>query len=802
MKRFPLLLNLLLDQLVDILQSSGLENIIFSVISLLKLGQKSGLFFNTWDENFSISSFKFLDLLNVMNSATQNSSETVRAEAFAVVCISSKTCIIPSLKEFELLKTFLLENANIDSASLRQAILNSFTLFLARICDSSLRELKVEERTQKPKQRAKDKKYVFLNSEESKDIDGTQISQNIQFLNWLHNFLISNLEPGTNYQRKILSLQLYMLVLSYFSEPAQRTKGSCVLKRKGVASEAEAVMKYALQLGKWHFNSERSHKTLLSCVVDPTADIRETAALILMTYFSFNESNTEENKLLLDYALRLCNSPVFYERESGALLMKVLCKWTYKMPPKKSDELVFSMVNNKYNKSLTRNRSRSSSLMLYNQQKLLAGLYNKPNRSVHSKVEIKKKVHCILLKDVCGVEVSDKNMAVVSRDGLVDKSTTSGINKSQPDSSISRRNHFPLEVLGKVRRSSASEVTSHQSSDLTQNILEGQVEQDSWNRQTAKEEEEADYQISARLFMLTGRPRFSGNPYKNKQVEVALSLNLHKFEGLPVKHGTKDEKHNNPSMNKLTDFKNLSVWNAHSSASSLPGYQTPKFQQPHCFKSSVINDTDFPLLHAGSGGRQHDIRIVSHQESLEVDVPQFRFECHSISKGFYTYKEQSVKPDDWVLFPYEDGGLSESPEGKNVQKFETNSGTCRYEDPSKNTQAVLSSENVIQTYNGLAPLSVFLLTQADAQLTSLKGDIFQAASSGSPLHGTITALIHLATQSDGPECGCMSVEEVNRTVTLLEQTVSFFLDFLAAKSASTAGNHSFYNSSSLIRSVF
>jgi hypothetical protein len=33
----------------------------------------------------------------------------------------------------------------------------------------------------------------------------------------------------------------------------------------------------------------------------------------------------------------------------------------------------------------------------------------------------------------------------------------------------------------------------------------------------------------------------------------------------------------------------------------------------------------------------------------------------------------------------------------------------------------------------------------------------------------------------------MSAEEVNRTVTLLEQTVSFFLHLLAAKSLSSSG---------------
>lgn len=780
----------------------------------MKLGQKSGLLFNTWDENFSISSFKFLDVLNLMNFAIQNSNDTIRAEAFAVVCVSSKTCIIPSIKEFELVQTFLLENVNIDSASLRQEILNSFTSFLIRICDSSLHELKLKERTQSPKQRYKNAKDIFSDSEE---IDATRISQNIQFLNWLHHFLISNLEPGTNYQRKILSLQLYMLVLSFFSETAEETKGSCGLRRKEVALKGKTVMKYALQLGKWPFNSVISHKTLLSCVLDPTDDIRETAGLILTTYFSFKEPDSKENKPLLDYALRLCTSPMFYETESGALLMKVLGNWTYKMPPKKSDELICSMVSMEWNKSLIKNRSHSSNLIPHNQQKLLAGLQNEPNRSVHNnvesreggKLEIKKKVgtfegmymmHPSLLKKVSGVELPDEssifeNLAVVARDGSLGQRTTSGsdvphdLSEKQTYSNTVNRDK-QKSLFDQVR--SASVVTSPQSSDYTQSILEGQVEQGSWNRLAAKELE-ADDQVSSISFVLPGRQRFSRkrkklkNLFKNKQVEVPLSVRSHKFESLIVKHSTRDETRNSLFVNKAEDFiKDSSVWysgNAYSSALSSSRYESPKFQQSCWFDSSVVTDIDLPPMHARSGRGQHNIRIDCHQKSKEFYVPQSRF-C--------AYKEQNVEADDREWFPNEDWSLSDSPEGKNVHKCETNVGTWKCQHPSKNNPKELGSENVVRTYNGSAPLSVFLLTQAEAQLTSLKRDIFRAASSGSPLHGTITALIRLTTQPDGPECGCMSAEEVNRTVTLLEQTVSFFLDFLAEKSACVAGNPFLY----------
>jgi hypothetical protein len=520
-----------LDQLIDTSLSSGLENAIFSIISLLKLGQKGGLLFNTWDEKFLVSSFKYLDFLNLVNSAICHSCEAVRSEAFAVVCMSSKPSIIPSLREVEMVRMFLLENVSSDSASLRREIVKSFDLFLTRICDSSIHALEVEQSTQ--------------NSKQSKEVDVSGISQNIQFLNWVHNFLISNLEPGTNYQRRILSLQLYLLILSYFSEPSGLTKKGCALRKKGMTLEGKKVMEYAVTLGQWPYISESSYKTILSCILDPTDDIREVAGLILMEHFTFCKSDTEGHKRLVDHALQLCTSPLFYETESGALLMKVIGTWTYKMPIRERIELLCSMTRTYCDKNLTRNRNHSSILMLYNQQKLLDGLKNKPTRTICNKVE--------------------------------------------------SRGCTEVEMVFK-------------------------------------------------------------DPWEDR--------------------------------------------------------------------------------------------------------------------------EQNVKPDDW--------NLSKSFKSESGSKSESNIGTSGCRLPTKNTKQ-LEPENVAGTYSGSAPLSVVLLTQAEAQLTSLKADLAQAASSGSPLHGTLSALIQLATQSDSPECGLMSAEEVNRTVMLLEQTASFFLHLLAAKSVSTAG---------------
>jgi len=753
LKKFPLLLNCLLDQLIDTSQSSGFENSVFSVISLLKLGQKGGLLFNKWDENFSISSFKYLDFLNFMRSAMRHSSEAVRSKAFTVVCMSCKSCIIPSLEEFEMVQIFLVENVNTDSASLREEILKSFALFLTRICDSSVHAIEVEQGAH--------------NSKQNEEMGVSWISQSIQFLNWIHNFLISNLEPGTNYQRRVLSLQLYMLILSYFTELPDLTKTGTALRKKGTAVEGKKVMEYALTLGQWPFVSEGSQKAILSCVLDSSDDIREAAGLILMKYFSFDKSDAEGHKPLLDYALQLCTSTMFYENESGALLMKVLGNWAYKMPEKKRNELLCSLTRTKCDKNVTRNRHHSSILMPCNQQKLLADLENKPTRTVHNKVgssdctevELEKKVKMVegtlvtnpsLLQDMCNTELSEETkifegMTVIAKDRSVGQCTAS-------------------PVVGK-----SCSLCSKQTY-LVADSFSNTVNQDNVKSQSCNKTSE---ELS-----------------KGKQGEVTLSSKLHKREGFIVIDSTQDIQCNSPAFSRPRDSEEFTVLNPHSvcSPASSSDHESPKFQQPLCFKSSVITDAE---------SIKHDDRINSNQKSKELRVPVFGFtHCHIVEET-WEHTGQIVKPDDWHLSEYSKSKSYckyESDIGKNGCwhpsrsdcQSESNIGTSGCLHLPKNTKQ-LEPENVTQTYSGSAPLSFILLTQAEAQLTSLQGDFFQAASSGSPLHGTLTALIRLATQSDSPECGLMSAEEVNRTVTLLEQTVSFLLHLLAAKSLSTSG---------------
>jgi hypothetical protein len=320
-----------------------------------------------------------------------------------------------------------------------------------------------------------------------------------------------------------------------------------------------------------------------------------------------------------------------------------------------------------------------------------------------------------------------------------------------------------------------SEETSPDSTEHTQNMFRGR------DRQNRKERA-ADYQSDIRasqvqLALRTRRPfsrkkNESKKLSKDRQGEIKLTSRLHKHVDISVIDSAQDNQCNSPAFSRPRDVEEFAVLNPRKvcGAAAPTGCESHKFQQPQYFKSSVILDAE---------SRKHDDRINSNQKSKEFYVPESGCAHGRTVEETWEHTGQIVGPDGWHLGKY-------SKNKSYSRKYGSNIGTGGCWHPSKNMQQ-LEPQNVTQTYVGSAPVSFILLTQAEAQLTSLKGDFFKAASSGSPLHGTLTALLRLATQSDSPECGLMSAGEVSRTVALLEQTVSFFLRLLAAKSMSTSG---------------
>jgi len=118
----------------------------------------------------------------------------------------------------------------------------------------------------------------------------------LTFLNKLHTFILSNLVPGSNYQRKITSLKIYLVILKY--------------KNKDYVSY--------------------SCRNLLFTNLLDSEDIRKICSEILVSYFSV----VKEDKLYLNnwmkLGLNLCYDPLFYKNESGSTIIYTLTTLAYK----------------------------------------------------------------------------------------------------------------------------------------------------------------------------------------------------------------------------------------------------------------------------------------------------------------------------------------------------------------------------------------------------------------------------------------------------------------------------------------
>ncbi|XP_069686859.1 uncharacterized protein [Periplaneta americana] len=898
LKIFPQVLNILMERLIEASHQYGFENNIFSIFSLLKLGKKGGLFCNTWEEHFSLCSLTFDDFLNLLNFALEHSNEAVRAEGFAVVCTSSKTRVIPSAKEFELVQKFLLENVNIDSSSLRQAILNSFMLFLSRLKDSGLHELKTNGYKHNPEvtvegltimERGKVGNYKVSNLEiNCKEI--AKLTPTLQFFEWLHNFLISNLEPGTNYQRKIVSLHLYKLVLACFNGASQKIEKSSRQRPKKMPQEGERLVQYALNLGKWHFKSDKSHKILLSSILDPTDDIRETAGLILVEFFDFRELSAEKSKPMLEFALHLCSSPLFYETESGALLMKVLGNWTYKMPEEKRDKVICKMVNVDVKRSVkkSRNQDSGSILPLANQDKLLAGLIYKPKVSNYQQGELKAtkielKENVATFEGLRVMELSEcekmgdydlprifEGLSVIARDGSVGQQTVPPPDKtcSPSDMKDPRKNYISKDsefeslsssgwfdeakvmprdkVIGHRVVSRPADKTCFETNTAgskedcaSHSFKKGNVESVAWFDRPGTFEKLTDNDQYS-LFPTaeeTHWGRTDSKGYNVRQKVNSYPLNYDNKENHSVyeefiseswedyfleENDNKSSTGINVAERKIDDwrYQNLSskeVQDAddddHTEANnsqlqtstvSLRSRRRSRRPRRKKLKNLVGRSGYSTRLHIENTAIDRDLPVEElgwslwnqfSSSSIKATTfnSQISYSPVSSSSGYEspksqqpTYHKDFFSSDQEIHTRSQDRSRSVSIGSDifNSSKFSSFSGKSSAKGSVYGKSLSNQSEMNKTPYHGTAPLSLFLIMRAEEQLVSLKENIFQAACSGSPLHGTLTALTRIAAQSTGPEFGCMSEDEVNWILSLLENAISFLLDLLAAKSIS------------------
>ncbi|XP_026805528.1 uncharacterized protein LOC113548708 isoform X2 [Rhopalosiphum maidis] len=189
----------------------------------------------------------------ILDSSLNSGDTKIRSVAFTILC-SSKL----STDVLNKIYNFIIDNLNSDCSTLRTKII--FGL------ENMLRKCK--------------KQNTII----------------LTFLNRLHKFILSNLVPGSNYQRKITSLKIYLVILKYKNND---------------------------------YVSYSCRHLLFTNLLD-SEDIRKTCSEILVSYFSV----VKEDKIYLNnwmkFGLNLCYDPLFYKNESGSTIIYTVTTLAYK----------------------------------------------------------------------------------------------------------------------------------------------------------------------------------------------------------------------------------------------------------------------------------------------------------------------------------------------------------------------------------------------------------------------------------------------------------------------------------------
>lgn len=190
----------------------------------------------------------------ILNLSLESGDTKIRSEAFTILCCSKITHDV-----LDLIYNFIVDNINSDSLTLRLKLISGL--------ETMLRKCK------------KLSNIIF------------------QFFDRLHVFILNNLIPGSNYQRKITSLKLYSVILKFYQNQ--------------------------------DYVSNSCRHLLLTNLLD-SEDIRKKCCEILVSYFMVTKQDETYLKKWMKLGLSLCNDPLFYKNESGSTIIYTITTLIYK----------------------------------------------------------------------------------------------------------------------------------------------------------------------------------------------------------------------------------------------------------------------------------------------------------------------------------------------------------------------------------------------------------------------------------------------------------------------------------------
>lgn len=190
----------------------------------------------------------------ILDLSLKSGDTKIRSEAFSILCCAKITPYT-----LNLIYNFIIDNINSDCSTLRVKLISRL--------ECMLRKCKM-----------------------TNDLI-------LQFLNRLHLFILKNIAPGSNYQRKITSLKIYSVILR-FSKHQDYISYSC--------------------------------RNLLFINLLDSEDIRKKCSEILISHFFIVNDDKPYLNSWMKLGLNLCYDPLFYKNESGSTIITTITTLVYK----------------------------------------------------------------------------------------------------------------------------------------------------------------------------------------------------------------------------------------------------------------------------------------------------------------------------------------------------------------------------------------------------------------------------------------------------------------------------------------
>lgn len=250
-------------------------------------------------------SIKFLVAWLIL--ALTHVDETLRVDAAESLFLNPKTSSLPSSLELSLMKEAVLLNMRCCSTAFQMKLTSLFRKFFSRVRTALERQLKQGI-------------WQPLASNDNKDIDKTATDRAedlFQFMKWLSNFLFFSVYPSAPYERKIMAMDLMLIMNNAWSIvlPLQ--------DRCDPASTETILSPYSKA-----FTSPDSTLLLVGSIVDSWDRLRENSFRILLQFPSPlpGISSPEMNQRVIVWAKKLVCSPRVRESDAGALTMRLIFK--------------------------------------------------------------------------------------------------------------------------------------------------------------------------------------------------------------------------------------------------------------------------------------------------------------------------------------------------------------------------------------------------------------------------------------------------------------------------------------------